>query len=502
MARPTNMRSTTIQISLAALLAMASIGFSQETVEYERILPACSTPSKVLNDDSRVGLVRGLMQKPISQSAPPAPEPTPAQASSNLIPEELVVMPQQVFEGEPQLEDDSSFVIPAQSSVNPFTATPEVPESGIQYLDQQLHCYGRTPWYWNSHRKWSLRPRWGNTALKLKEIRPTLSPSQLWDWDPFVYASTVQMGPLVSGYDPRSVSTVVEGHKEIAILEAPRPKFEPMDSYPTTEYDSVKTKKFVETIILPSSTPTERPTLADESFGYDLPTPANSNEQQTGVLPSINLPSINESRTSSTTATGAGSNTNVIIHPPVVQPYKKNQYTFVVENRGSANLTDVRVQISVPESAKILAVLPEKSVVTDHKVLFPFDALHAGSKEQIHITAISKDGQPIKFASNLSLSSTQEFRVEHGNSASLKHLGTTRHASNRHAVVHESDRGRTVAASLESESARRPRFEREDIAKESYGNQVVPNPFFKNQQPTRYSVRPASTNPDSPSRNR
>ena len=159
MARPTNMRSTTIQISLAALLAMASIGFSQETVEYERILPACSTPSKVLNDDSRVGLVRGLMQKPISQSAPPAPEPTPAQASSNLIPEELVVMPQQVFEGEPQLEDDSSFVIPAQSSVNPFTATPEVPESGIQYLDQQLHCYGRTPWYWNSHRKWSLRPR-------------------------------------------------------------------------------------------------------------------------------------------------------------------------------------------------------------------------------------------------------------------------------------------------------------------------------------------------------
>jgi hypothetical protein len=103
----------------------------------------------------------------------------------------------------------------------------------------------------------------------------------------------------------------------------------------------------------------------------------------------------------------------VIIRPPMVQPFKRNQYTFVVENVGTIDAFDVKIGISVPESGKIIAVLPENSVASDRTAIVSCDKLAAGDTLQIHLTASSPEGVPISFATTLSSSAAQKFQVQH-----------------------------------------------------------------------------------------
>ncbi len=141
--------------------------------------------------------------------------------------------------------------------------------------------------------------------------------------------------------------------------------------------------------------------ITDEPF-RDLPT----NEFATNKLSEGELPETADDPLENESAI-------VIIRPPMLQPFKKNQYTFLVENVGTIDANDVKIGISVPETGKIIAVLPENSVVSDRTVLVRFNKLAAGDKLQIHLTASSQVNVPISFATTISSTASQKFYVRH-----------------------------------------------------------------------------------------
>ena len=103
------------------------------------------------------------------------------------------------------------------------------------------------------------------------------------------------------------------------------------------------------------------------------------------------------------------SNANVKIHPPMVQPYRKNQYTFVIENTGAKNANEVIVGITVPQWAKVTAVIPQSAQVDERTALVRFEKIEPGQQQQIHITADSLTGQPISFDATLTSKTVQNF---------------------------------------------------------------------------------------------
>lgn len=102
----------------------------------------------------------------------------------------------------------------------------------------------------------------------------------------------------------------------------------------------------------------------------------------------------------------------LIIHPPMIQPYNKNQHTFIVENRSDIMASDVTVEIGVPKNSRIIATLPANSVFANDKAVFRFEKLAAGDQVQIHINAVSKDSKPIEFVADLVSRSVFEFAIE------------------------------------------------------------------------------------------
>ncbi len=99
----------------------------------------------------------------------------------------------------------------------------------------------------------------------------------------------------------------------------------------------------------------------------------------------------------------------LVIHAPMVQPYNRNQHTFVVENKGSNSATDVLVEIRVPKTARIVASLPVNSVFSPSTAVFRFEEIAGGEKVQVHLTAVEKSQRPISFVANVSAKSTYQF---------------------------------------------------------------------------------------------
>ena len=100
---------------------------------------------------------------------------------------------------------------------------------------------------------------------------------------------------------------------------------------------------------------------------------------------------------------------NVKIHPPMVQPYNKNQYTFVVENVGDSAARDVIVGITVPETSTISAVLPQSALVTQQHTMVKFPQMAPGERQLIHVNANSLTSQPVSFDATLTMKTVQKF---------------------------------------------------------------------------------------------
>ena len=162
-----------------------------------------------------------------------------------------------------------------------------------------------------------------------------------------------------------------------------------------------------------------RPIPLNESFSQEPelkpmnePAAAEMNFSDTPANP-FGLPlTDNRMMQAPTSAPAIGSNSGLIVHPPMLQPYNANQFTFVVENGTQGLARDVAIEISVSENAKIVAALPGNSVSSDSKAIFKFSEISAGDKLQLHLNAISKDGQPIEFAANVVTRSTYDFAVQ------------------------------------------------------------------------------------------
>ena len=125
----------------------------------------------------------------------------------------------------------------------------------------------------------------------------------------------------------------------------------------------------------------------------------------------------------------ADSGAGIVVHPPMIQPYHKNQHTFVIENKGVLDAEDVTIEISVPENARIIAALPPNSVSTPQKALFKFDELTAGDKTSVHLTVIATNNESIPFEASVACRSDYSFRV-HGQTAAgvLKNVSYSRNA--------------------------------------------------------------------------
>ena len=169
---------------------------------------------------------------------------------------------------------------------------------------------------------------------------------------------------------------------------------------------------------------------------------------------------------------------HVVVRPPMVQPYKQNQFTFVVENTGSVDAQDVRVQISVNKTARIVASLPEESVFTDEMALFPLKSIPAGSNVQIHLTAISNNKNPINFESSLTLKTVQ-------------HFGPNARTKGRLAATGFQQRADVASSSAPSRSGLGEAKQR----KLDSGSLLLSNPFFA-EDATRSTAQQSRTRAD------
>lgn len=158
---------------------------------------------------------------------------------------------------------------------------------------------------------------------------------------------------------------------------------------------------------------TSIPNSVTPSEGSVISNAANTESSAIAAEPTTRILPLPEPRESQTGPNDVESS-HVVIQPPLVQPYKSNQYSFVVENLGSIDAHDVTIEISVDESAKIMAMLPSDSVVTDRKALLKIKQLRAGEHSNIHLTATSETDAAIKFKAKLVHTSEQEFGAQSG----------------------------------------------------------------------------------------
>ena len=117
-------------------------------------------------------------------------------------------------------------------------------------------------------------------------------------------------------------------------------------------------------------------------------------------------PIVQQTAGSDRVATGVS---NVKIHPPMVQPFNKNQFSFVVENVGDSQARDVVVGITVPEWSVISAVLPRSALMTQRHTIITFPEVAAGEQKLIHVTATSTTAQPVSFDATLTTKTVQKF---------------------------------------------------------------------------------------------
>lgn len=104
----------------------------------------------------------------------------------------------------------------------------------------------------------------------------------------------------------------------------------------------------------------------------------------------------------------------IVIHPPMLQPFNRNQHTFVIENRGEADAEDVIIEISVDEGDRIVAALPGNSVTSDQVSMFKFPKILSGESIPIHVTAVSGDRSPVEFSASLISRAVYSFHIHDG----------------------------------------------------------------------------------------
>ena len=123
------------------------------------------------------------------------------------------------------------------------------------------------------------------------------------------------------------------------------------------------------------------------------------------------------SKTQSKQQTGSiesNRNSSILIHPPMLQPYNRNQHTFVVENRSDNDVEEVVVEISVPKGDRIVAALPENSVTSKSVSMFKFPRIASGESVPIHVTAVSDDQSPVEFSASLVSRAVYSFHIQEG----------------------------------------------------------------------------------------
>ncbi|MEM9412012.1 MAG: hypothetical protein AAGA30_12910, partial [Planctomycetota bacterium] len=88
---------------------------------------------------------------------------------------------------------------------------------------------------------------------------------------------------------------------------------------------------------------------------------------------------------------------SLIVHPPIIQPYNQDQYTFVVENRAVLPATNIRLRFSVPETSQFVAVIPGSSAFYETEAVIELEAIPGGGNKLVHLTVASTKQAPVEF---------------------------------------------------------------------------------------------------------
>lgn len=189
------------------------------------------------------------------------------------------------------------------------------------------------------------------------------------------------------------------------------------DASATAAYQQVRDVPFQRTLLteLPQEIPVTPHGNANSDAKVSLISPNSELKNATpiGYFASDTQEDAGESPKVANAATPMES-AHVVVQPPLIQPYKNNQYSFVVENRGSLDAENVSIEISVDDSSRIVAMLPSDAVVTDEKALLTIKKLHAGEHYNVHLTATTSTEEPIVFQAKLVHTSVQKFGARHG----------------------------------------------------------------------------------------
>lgn len=156
----------------------------------------------------------------------------------------------------------------------------------------------------------------------------------------------------------------------------------------------------------------------------------------------------------------------IIVHPPLVQPYRKNQYTFVVENRGDEAAHNVIVQLDVSEPARVFAALPSDALLADRTAVFRVGSIAPNGHVELHVGARSDEGKLIEFKSSVSVTSKQNFSASNSDSVAMHQVGATNNGA-RHQL---------------------PSYSRQPTSETKRtlpgGSEIIRNPFFDQDAPT------------------
>ena len=108
------------------------------------------------------------------------------------------------------------------------------------------------------------------------------------------------------------------------------------------------------------------------------------------------------------------SSAKIVVHPP--ESTEDNEFSFFVQNIGSANSEPFLVEFETPGDVSIMQVFPFDAKTTRNKVVVAFDGLASGGQLPVHIKTTASTRGKFSFQTRIRMERVHAFEVETGES--------------------------------------------------------------------------------------
>jgi hypothetical protein len=108
------------------------------------------------------------------------------------------------------------------------------------------------------------------------------------------------------------------------------------------------------------------------------------------------------------------SSAKIVVHPP--ESTEDNEFSFFVQNIGSAKSEPFLVEFETPGDVSIMQVFPFGAKTTRNKVVVEFEGLASGSQQPVHIKTTASTQGKFSFQTRIRMEKVHAFEVETGES--------------------------------------------------------------------------------------